>query len=251
MEGFNLDAVKKEIDERRSGQLVNEQTTGTGRMGAPRDSKKFLVDLLTSVNNNGVPTPAVQALRQVTEITDQRLGVPTTAGKEAPIVQPNQQGYPQQQYAQQPMNENLMPQQQMPVGDGRGDVFFEQQMQKGMELLRQRGVQNQQPQQLGAALSQSLNEYANAPFMGQPAQGSVVNAGALNEHITKTMNEMTSNPNFGRLVESAYKNMINEMYAKEKIETALVEIVQSDTFKKIMKKTIVDTLLEIQNRNKK
>jgi len=244
MEGFNIESIKKEIDERRSKQQITEQTTGTGRMGAPRDSKKFLVDLLNSVNNNGAPTPAVQALRQVTEITDQRLGVPTTAGKtpQPGLTQPTYNNTPVQNYTHQP-------QQMINEGGERTDSYFDQQMQRGYDMLRNRaGGQTPQP---NAGLSQVLTEYNNAPFVGTPQNGNMgVNAGALNEHIARTMNEMTNSSNFVNLVSEAYKNMINEMYTKEKIETALVEIIQSDTFKKIMKKNIVDTLLEIQNRNK-
>jgi hypothetical protein len=243
MPEFNLDVIKKEIEERKATQIVTEQSTGTGRMGAARDSKKFLIGLLQSVNQ-GAPTPEVQALRTVTEMSDAKYGVPTTVGRPAPQVQPYAPTPQQQSYQPQALNENFG----VPPQDLRGDEsYFDQQMQRGMELLRQRSNQNANP---NVGLSQALNEYSTAPFVNQPTQGGAINAGALNEHINKTLNEMTNNSNFIRLVEAAYKNMINEMYAKEKIETALVEIVQSDTFKKLMKKTIVDTLIEIQNRNK-
>lgn len=243
MPEFNLESIKQEIESRRSTHLVTEQETGTGRMGASRDSKKFLIGLLNSVNS-GVVTPELKALRTVTEMSDVKYGVPTTAGKPAPQVQQTQYTQPQQnvQYQPQVLNEH---------GGAEiraDDTYFEQQMQRGMDLLRMRSGQNQAPNNAG--LSQALNEYATAPFLNQPSTGGI-NAGALNEHINRSLNEMTNNANFVRLVEAAYKNMINEMFAKEKIETALVEIVQGDTFKKIMKKTIVDTLLEIQNRNKK
>lgn len=239
---FSLDSIKKEIESRRAENLVMEQETGTGRMGAPRDSKKFLADLLNSVNSGGAPTPAVQALRTVTEVTDQRLGVPTTVGRPSPTPV---QGYnpPPQQYQPQPqiMNEGM--------GQDRGEAYFEQQLQRGYDMLRSRGG-NQQPINPNAGLSAALNEYAASPFVGANQNGGI-NANALNEHITKSMGEIMGGSNFTKIVEGAYKNMINEMYTKEKIETALVDILQGETFKKIMKKLIVDTLIEIQNRNKK
>lgn len=243
MPEFNLDSIKQEIEARRSEQMLTEQQTGTGRMGAPRESKKFLVDLLQSVNQGGAPTAAVQALRTVTEQSDAIYGVPTTIGRPSPSMpqtqyQPQPQQYNQQPYQQpQQLNENFMG--GNTTGDRGADSYFEQQMQQGMELLRVRAQKNQQGQPQ-AGLGQALNEYNNAPMM--PQQG--FNPNMLNEHIANSAN-------FQKLVEGAYKNMINEMFAKEKIENALVEIVQSETFKKIMKKTIVDTLLEIQNRNKK
>jgi hypothetical protein len=122
-------------------------------------------------------------------------------------------------------------------------------------MLKYKSNPNANTPQQGAGLSQTLAEYANAPFVGtgmqQPLnEGGGFNANNLNEHITRTMNEVMGGSNFTKIVAEAYKNMINEMYTKEKVETVLVEIVQSDVFKKIMKKQIVDTLIEIQNRKK-
>lgn len=232
---FNLETIKQEIESRRSSNIVNEQTTVNSR--GTKGGQKFLLELLNSVNNNGAPTQAVQVLRQVTEVSDQKYGaVGKSTGHYVPPTQVQQEQFPS-----------------VNSGVERDENFFEQQLQRNMEMLRHKAASStiQQP---SAGLSQVLNEYAGTPYVGAPinnVSGGGINANALNEHITKTMSEVMGGSNFTKIVEGAYKNMINEMYTKEKIETALVEIIQGDTFKKIMKKIVVDTLIEIQNRNKK
>lgn len=236
---FNLETIKQEIESRRSSNMVNEQTTVNGR-GA-KGGQKFLLDILNSVNNNGAPTQAVQVLRQVTEVTDQKYG---NVGKST-----GQQYVPPTNHPSQIQQEQFPP---ISSGVERDDNYFEQQMQRNFDTLRQRSA-TPTVQQPAAGLSQILNEYAGAPYIGaaNTVNNGGINANALNEHINKTMSDVMGGSNFTKIVEGAYKNMINEMYTKEKIETALVEIIQGDTFKKIMKKIVVDTLIEIQNRNKK
>jgi len=245
---FNLEKIKEEIEARKSESRLTEEVNGTGRMGAPRDSKKFLVELLTSVQNNGVPTPAVQALRAVTEVTDQRLGVPVSAGGK--VVQQNQQVYtaPAAGYNQQPMNEVYQPQPQQ-LGE-RDDSYFDRQMQMAVEKLRTNG--RPAPQNPNAGLTQTLADFANTQFAGAPSSqvNNNLNPSMLNEQVNRSMNEIMGSSQFTKIVGEAYKNMINEMYTKEKVESILVEIIQGDTFKKILKKQIVDTLIEIQNRKK-
>lgn len=244
MEGFNLENIKKEIDARKSQNAVNEQAAG--KVGqSPQAKKKFLVDLLTSVNN-GTPTSAVYALNHINEATESKHGLATHGGKS--IV--NKGGVVNTYVPPTPMNEthqniNVQPQVE------RGESYFDQQMRIGQErLLNNAGQPVATP---NAGLSQALNEYANAPYVGQNQQmmtGAGINANMLNEHVIKTMNEVMGGSNFTKIVAEAYKNMINEMYTKEKIEAALVEAFQGETFKKVIKKQIVDTLIEIQNRKK-
>lgn len=234
---FNLDNIKQEIESRKAENSLKEQAAG--RVGqSPHAKKKFLVDLLTSVNS-GTPTPAVSALRNLNETTEQIYGGVGKAGAQQTYVPPTNTGA---QHAIQPVNEVYR-------GGERGDEFFEQQMELAKEKLRNKaGTAQLTP---NAGLSQTLTEYANAPYIGQNQPiGGGINAGALNEHVTKSMNEVMGSSQFTKIVAEAYKNMINEMYTKEKVESVLVEIVQSDTFKKIMKKQIVETLIDIQNRKK-
>lgn len=230
---FNLETVKQEIEARKAENSLKEQASGRVSQ-SPQAKKKFLVDLLTSVNN-GTPTPAVAALRNLNETTEQIYGSVGKGGSAQTYVPPVNTVQP---HALQPINE-------MNNGMERGDAYFEQQMDK---LRNKSNSPNFTP---NAGLSQTLTEYANAPFIGQnQSMGGGINANALNEHVTKTMNEVMGSSNFTKIVAEAYKNMINEMYTKEKVESVLVEIVQSDTFKKIVKKQIVETLIEIQNRKK-
>lgn len=233
---FNLDNIKQEIEARKAENSIKEQTAG--RVGqSPQAKKKFLVDLLTSVNS-GAPTPAVAALRNLNETTEQIYGGVGKPG--VTYVAPINSVQPQPIQTINEMNRN---------GVERGDAYFEQQMELAQEKLRNRaGAPQLTP---NAGLSQTLTEYANAPYIGQNQPiGSGINANALNEHVTRTMNEVMGSSNFTKIVGEAYKNMINEMYTKEKVESVLVEIVQSDTFRKIVKKQIVETLIEIQNRKK-
>lgn len=248
---FNLEKIKEEIEARKSETRLNEEVNGTGRMGAPRDSKKFLVELLTSVNNNGVPTPAVQALRSVTEVTDQRLGAPLTVNDAYKVMKQGGQpvqNTPAQYNQQQPMNEVYQPTPQQ-LGE-RDDSYFDRQMQMAVEKLKTNG--RTVPQVPNAGLSQTLADYANTQYVGAPSQvNNNLNPTVLNEQVSKSMNEIMGSSQFTKIVSEAYKNMINEMYAKEKVETILVEIIQSDTFKKIMRKEVLNTLKEVQEYQKK
>jgi len=241
---FDLDKIKQEIEARKTETVIREQATG--KAGIQKLSKReFLTGLLTSVNQS-VETPAVQALKTLTETTEQRYGAVGKPGVNA------SQTYVPPTNQVQPINEIYT---SHPQSFERGDAFFEKQMAKAAEMLKLKSNSNQQP--ANAGLSQTLAQYANAPFMGAPANQSLneslgggINASMLNEHINRTMTEVMGGSNFTKLVEGAYKNMINEMYTREKVESVLVEIVQGDTFKKILTKQIVETLKFIQNRIK-
>src|SRR5258706_3478084 len=147
---FNLDNIKQEIEARKAENSLKEQAVG--RVGqSPQAKKKFLVDLLTSVNN-GTPTTAVTALRNLNETTEQIYGGVGKSGSAATYVPPVNTAQP---HAIQPVNEMN--------GGERGDVYFEQQMELAKDKLRNKS--NSLQLTPNAGLSQTLTEYANAPYI--------------------------------------------------------------------------------------
>ncbi len=226
---FNLDSIKKEIEERKSGQVIMEQAFG--KSGVPKtDKKRFLTDLLNSVNHGNVTTPAVAAIRAVSETTEKIHGMPRQ-GMTYNTPSPATTSYTP------PTNYGVVNE----TGGDRGDNYFEQQMQRSQELLKNKSNSN-------AGLSQILNEHG----AGQPQQSYVteqygsVNLNVLNEQIRKTMTEVLGGTSLDKMVESTFKNMITEMYTKEKIENVVNEFVENGKFEKIVR----DVIIDLSNRKK-
>lgn len=240
---FNLEELKKDIEARKSENLVREQAFGRGNGILKGDKKRFLVDLVNSVNQ-GADTPAVQTVRAISETTEKLHGMPRKGMTyNAPTQQTNA-------YIPPVPNQNLGV-----VNEGgfeRGDSYFEQQQQRAQELLKLR-LGNGAIQNPNAGLSQQLNEYAQTPYIGnnQPQYmneqlGGNINANVLNEHIRKTMTEVLAGSTFDKIVEDTFRNVITEMYTKEKIENVVNEFINEGKFAKVVRDVIVD----LQNRKK-
>jgi len=236
---FNLDNIKKEIEERRNQSIIKEETLGTGSGIRKSDSKRFIVELLNSVNS-GVPTPAVQAIRAVSESTEANHGVPVAVAK-------SHYNPPTQSASRQAVNEYTQPVQQSQMVDKR-DTFFEEQMARAKELITKKPTSNP-----NAGLSQQLAEYSTSQYVGAGAPQQplnevqhygAVNPALLNEQIRKTMIDVLGGNTFDKLVEETFRNVITEMYTREKIENVINEFIDSGKFKKV----VVETILDIQKR---
>jgi hypothetical protein len=236
MAEFSLDALKKDIESRKQESLLKE--TAMGKSGVPKtDKRTFLVNLLNTVNGQAdTNNPAVQAIRAVSENTEAKFGIPerirTNQRGGGDIVQP-------QQYVQQPQQQQTF---------DRGEEFFDRRLREQEELLRQRA--GGQPVQSNAPLSQIVSEYRQAPYVGAPMNeqynpnanmGGGLNAAMLNEHIRKTMTEVLAGSTFDKLVEDTFRNVITEMYTKEKIENVINEFIDGGKFKKV----VVDSINEM------
>lgn len=236
---FDLDNIKKEIEERRNQSIIKEETLGTGGGIRKTDSKRFIVELLNSVNS-GVPTPAVQAIRAVSESTEANHGVPVAVAKSHYT--------PPTPAVRQQVNEFTQPVQNTQMYDRR-DAFFEEQMAKAKDLVtRKQTTPNQ-----NTGLSQQLAEYATSQYVGAGAtqqplhevqQYGAINPSLLNEQIRKTMIDVLGGNTFDKLVEETFRNVITEMYTREKIENVINEFIESGKFKKV----VVETILDIQKR---
>lgn len=231
MAEFSLDALKKDIELRKQESLLMETTMG--KTGVPKtDKRTFLTNLLNSVNTQDRNNSAVQAIKAVSESTEAKYG-----------------GIPEKNRGNQRINETIQPQQQFapqPQTFDRGEDFFERRMREQEELIRQKsgGVQPQN----NAALSHVVNEYRQAPYVGSPMNeqynpnmGGGLNASMLNEHIRKTMTEVLAGSTFDKLVEDTFRNVITEMYTKEKIENVINEFIEGGKFKKV----VVDSINEL------
>lgn len=227
---LSLEALKKDIESRKQENIIKEQTSGRG--GVPKtDKHTFLRNLRNSVNGEGVNNPAVEAIRAVSESTEAKFGVPEKVRINSSQTHTTRVETVQNNHVQQ----NVQPQQQFE----RGDDYFDRQMRLGEERLR--ALNGQPQQQNNGGLSQVLTEYNQAPFIGQNGNqnyGAGLNASMLNEHIRKTMVDVLANSTFDKLVEDTFRNVITEMYTKEKIEAVINEFIQTGKFKTIVDERI-------------
>lgn len=220
---LSLEALKKDIESRKQETIIKEQASGRG--GVPKtDKRTFLISLLNTVNGAGdTNNVAVQAIRAVSESTEAKFGTPEK-------IRPNST-----HTRIENVQNNQFQQPQTSQVDRGQDDFFEKQMQLGQERLKNLNTQSQTPNNNG--LSQVLTEYNQAPFIGQnnnQQYGSGLNASMLNEHIRKTMTEVLANSTFDKLVEETFRNVITEMYTKEKIESVINEYIQTGKFTKLI-----------------
>lgn len=237
MSEFKVDfkALKQQIEAGKAQQTTKEVALGRVPEGAiPKKSKKAFLNELVHSMRSGVSSNATEAIRSVNETVEVKKGQPPAVAKNTG----GKYAVPRQHYT--PMNENVMqPQprtaandwgipQGVQTGGGYGgnerEDLFEQNLQKQMAAFDQ--------------MKMTGNPVA-AQIMQQPQYPHQMNEQVI---VQQPMNER----NMDKLVESAFKNVLTEIYTKQKIQEALSDFLKSEDFVKVVGQAIN----EIAKRNK-
>lgn len=257
MSEFKVDfkALKQQIDAGKVQQHNKEVALGRVPEGAiPKKNKKAFLNELVHSMRHGVNTDAVEAIRTVNETVEIRRGQP-------PAVAKNTGGkYAQPKNNYVPMNENVAPQPQhrnaadewgVPQGaggngrggyggnggnggyDGERENLFEQNLHKQMAAFDQMKMTGNP---VAAQIMQQQPQYPNQQGY-QPQYPHQMNEQVIVEQPERNME---------KLVESAFKNVLTEIYTKQKIQEALSDFLKSDDFVKVVGQAIN----EIAKRNK-
>lgn len=224
-EKLNLNKLRDEIDNRKQAKNSVSSQLGEQVGIAPRDA--FLSGLLESLNT-GRETASTSLVKCVTNTTVDKKGGGTKMriNEGSPVVN-SPTSRPQTQHGQYAeMNE-------------RDEQLFAE-----FEKRRKQ------------TLAESIESYAHIPSVGapmtnQPQTNYNSNAGQpqfLNEgHLVESVKKIVDGylvESFGPVVEEAIKSTIIEMYAVERIKEVLHEN------KELIRSVVLDTIREIQNRNK-
>lgn len=247
----NIAAQKKEL---HSKQIAlgqgNGQPMKTGK-------KSFLNELVNSMRT-GQKSEAVEVVRAVNETVEFKKGAPPAVAKNR-----DKKSYmPPRNNQRQQVNEEFEPQQhgagqrrtgaddwgvgsqgggQYPRG-GEREAQFEQAFSQNNAAF-DRMMQDRNPMVAANPKYQQLvNQHQ--PQYQQNEQYVVEQPQALNEQF-EVLNEKIEK-NLDKMVESAFKNVLSDIYTKQKIQEALGDFLKSDDFVKVVGQAIN----EIAKRNK-
>jgi hypothetical protein len=234
---FDFSKLKSEISSRKSEITTKEVALGKVPAGAIRknNKKEFIKELVTSMHT-GVKTSASEAVRTVSETVEMRKGLPPAVAKNTGKYIPPRTN---NQYV--PLNENVAPLQRNAAdewgipsgvernGYGEREDLFDQNLRKQMEDFDRMKMTG------NPVAAQMMRQ----PQYGQQPQYIVEQQGAGNQI-------MTEDRNLEKLVEGAFKNVLTEIYTKQKIQEALTDFLKSDDFVKVVGQAIN----EIAKRNK-
>ena len=258
----NVDLTKlKETIATQKKEMHSKQVAMGNGNGAPvkQGKKSFLNELVTSMRT-GQKSEAVEVVRAVNETVEYKKGAP-------PAVAKNRKNHmPQRPQQRQQVNEDYDPQ-NPPVssrrtgaddwgmgsqgyggggnynrgyGDEREADFdraFNDNNAAFDRMMREKNpmVANNPKYQQMMDRHQPQQQYQNEQYIvEQPETG---NMEMLTEKIEKNLDKM---------VESAFKNVLSDIYTKQKIQEALGDFLKSDDFIKVVGQAIN----EIAKRNK-
>ena len=238
---INFEELKKNIGKQKEDHNTKEVALGRIPAGAIKKSgnrKAFLNELVTSMHL-GVKTNASETVRVVSETVEAKRGLPSAAaknvaGKYIPPRQNTSIQLNEQQVA--PVNRPSGGDWGIPQGvsgnygggiDGEREGLYEQQLAKQMAMYDQMKMS-------GNPVAQQILQQPQ--YVQQPQQ----------QQYVVEQQGVGDGRNIEKLVEGAFKNVLTEIYTKQKIQEALSDFLKSDDFVKVVGQAIN----EIAKRNK-
>lgn len=250
---IDLSQLKNNIAAQKKELYTKQIAMGHGNGQPVKGNKRAFLNELKNVLQTGGDSEAVAVIRAVSETVEQKRGVPAAVAKnkknympprpqqylneETPVVQPRRTGADDWGVSG---GGNSIPQ-RGGYGEERETEFdrafnqnnaaFDRVMQernpmvasspKYQQMVNQHQSKHQQNEHYVVEQPQVLNEQLEV----------------LNEKIEKNLDKM---------VESAFKNVLSDIYTKQKIQEALGDFLKSDDFIKVVGQAIN----EIAKRNK-
>jgi hypothetical protein len=238
---MNLDKLKSDLDElKKTKDAVNIGMNRIPEGAAKKTGRQaFLGELIASVNHN-VPTQAVQVLNAINETVEATRG---SVGKSnakwtPPALNNNAVG------VNQPQQLNVAPSQfRQNLSEGERDKAFEDRLASiGKNQTLADTLQNvvnhgqtvvpnqiQKPiyEQYTAAVPQSsYYQQSQAPTM-------------VSEQVNNLVNEAIGK-NLNHLVEHAFKSVLTDIFANQRINTLIKEYVQTAEFENLIHRAFVN-----------
>jgi len=249
---FDLNKLKSDIDSRKKEQNTKQVVLGNVPEGAiqKKGKKQFLNELVTSMHT-GVRTSASEAIKAVNETVEMKKGAPQAVAKNNANKYIPSRTIVNEEVAPQPIQRRTGADDWGMGGNGaqpdmryrsQGDereMQFENAFQKqnaDFDQMMMAGYAN------NPAYMKMMQERGQQPVQSYKPQ--VIAEGSLNEQV-ELLNEKMER-NMEKLVESTFKNVLTNIYTKEKIQESLVEFLQTDEGLKVVSRAIN----EIAKRNK-
>lgn len=251
----DLSQLKNNIAQQKK-ELHNKQIAlGQGNGLPMKGSKKSFLNELVNSMRTGQKSEAIEVVRAVNETVEHKKGVP-------PAVAKNRKSYAPPRNPRQQVNEDYDPQQKQ-KRSGADDWGMGS--QGGGQYPRQGGYGDEREAQFDQAFSQNnaafdrMMQERNPIVAGNPKYQQMVNQQqpqyqneqyvfeqpqVMNEQL-EVLNEKIEK-NLDKMVESAFKNVLSDIYTKQKIQEALGDFLKSDDFIKVVGQAIN----EIAKRNK-
>jgi hypothetical protein len=229
---INLDELKKKINEQKSeidGKNVmlgkpSVQNSGTG-------NKKFIGQLITSMRH-GVVTEATETIKALNKAVDTKQGLPPAIAKNKHI--PNREV----------IVEKVTHVEKNPKNDWEvaGVTTPSHNYNNGNNY----GNDGEREGLFEKNLSEQMAQFDQIKMNGNPIAKKIISESkghnnSNNEVVITNRNmlyEQNSDRNIDKLVEGAFKNVLTEIYTKQKIQDEFIEFLKTEEFIKILSQTI-------------
>ncbi|NJO65274.1 MAG: hypothetical protein HC836_46410 [Richelia sp. RM2_1_2] len=244
---FDVSKIREEVDSRKKQQIQKAESSGQA-VHAPVSSMSFLRSLKESVVTGNASSAVINKMKMVEQKAYEKNPI---APRPSKVLDENMSSLigvgtnvaPQQR--QQPPR-----QQAYDINEGQDSVDpREAQMYREMQA-RNTNLANR----AGGNVDSLISEYYNTKPVSQSPQhqqipmggGLMLNERAINEAIDDRFTTYISE-SAGPIMEAALKNTIIELYSKERVKKALIEM----DLTKMVKEIVIETIKELQDRNKK
>jgi len=232
MADFNVELFEQTVKEKKKNASA----------GGSFNRDMFLGELMESLDRGQV-TESVQKVDAVTQRSDEIAGA---IGNSGTVVNEQQQQQPQRRVV-----ETHTSRPQGGFTDIDVDVNGNVVQRSGAPVVGGNSREEQMYQDFNRASSELANRYNNNGLIneyntgvGQPQRQAQPVPQNLNEHIEKTVVGILSE-SMTQIANNAFKNAIFETYRAEKIADGIKEN------KELIKKIVVETILQLQKRNQK
>lgn len=255
---FDPSKLKEEINNQRK-EMLQKNPELAKKVNNGMKGKKFISELKSSMVH-GVKTEASELVRAVNQKTDNNYAPPIAVAKNYAKQQPQQRQVIQEQTVSQPQRTGAS---DWGVGSSSGggnpnpsyrgsendrESSFEQvftQKNDAFDQMMMRGAAKNNPN-----LQKFLDGNPNASqFMNQSEQVVIAEQTEGTNHNVNEQLQLINDKverNLEKMVESAFKGVLTNIYTKQKIHEALGDFLESDEFVKIVGEAIV----KISKRNK-
>lgn len=248
---FDPSKLKEEINNQRK-EMLQKNPELAKKVNNAGKGKKFISELKSSMVH-GVKTEASELVRAVNQKTDNNYAPPIAVAKNYAKNQPQQRQVIQEQTNQTPTRTGAS---DWGVGSSGGgnnpnpayrgsendrESSFEQvftQKNDAFDQMMMRGAAKNNPNlQKFLDANPNANQYMNQPEQVVIAEQMGGNSVSVNEQV-QSLNEKVER-NLEKMVESAFKGVLTNIYTKQKIHEALGDFLESDEFVKIVGEAIV------------
>ena len=231
---MDLKEIENKINKRKA-EMIKESTSLGDPVNLPVSSDSMLHGLVQSLQT-GTASEAVNKIKAVDQLAEQKstgggsAGIVSNAGMSEALM-----AHVGGVNANTPSTPQPTPQ-PVVMGDER-DKLFEHNLAGGQQSLSNALNNYGQPQTQPPQPMPPQPQFVQQPVTAQ-------NPAMINEQVNAGINKFI-NENMGVIIQETMKSVMVEMYAVDKVKTAMLEN------KDLIKKIVRETLIELSNSKKK